>query len=101
MNNKKDLVENKIDLVGKRLKKSINSNRPIYHSNLEKDWLIKKNSTIMIENKIGNITVKDRGIALENADFMDVLRVKNVKSGKIIYGFAENEKSCFKKLNKN
>ena len=92
VNNKKDLVENKIDLVGKRLKKSINSNRPIYHSNLEKDWLIKKNSTIMIENKIGNITVKDRGIALENADFMDVLKVKNVKSGKIIYGFAENEK---------
>ena len=44
VNNKKDLVENKIDLVGKRLKKSINSNRPIYHSNLEKDWLIKKNS---------------------------------------------------------
>ena len=42
VNNKKDLVENKIDLVGKRLKKSINSNRPIYHSNLEKDWLIKK-----------------------------------------------------------
>ena len=23
---------------------------------------------------------------------MDVLKVKNVKSGKIIYGFAENEK---------
>ena len=101
VNNKKDLVENKIDLVGKRLKKSINSNRPIYHSNLEKDWLIKKNSTIMIENKIGNITVKDRGIALENADFMDVLRVKNVKSGKIIYGFAENEKKVVLKTKQN
>ncbi len=101
VNNKKDLVENKIDLVGKRLKKSINSNRPIYHSNLEKDWLIKKNSTIMIENKIGNITVKDRGIALENADFMDVLRVKNVKSGKIIYGFAENERKVVLKTKQN
>ena len=50
----------------------------------------------MIENKIGNITVKDRGIALENADFMDVLEGKNVKSGKIIYGFAENEKVVLK-----
>ena len=101
VNNKKDLVENKIDLVGKRLKKSINSNRPIYHSNLEKDWLIKKNSTIMIENKIGNITVKDRGIALENADYMEVVKVKNVKSGKIIYGFAENEKKVVLKTKQN
>ena len=101
VNNKKGLVENKIDLVGKRLKKSINSNRPIYHSNLEKDWLIKKNSTIIIENKIGNITVKDRGIALEDADFMDVLKVKNVKSGKIIYGFAENEKKVVLKTKQN
>ena len=97
VNNKKDLVENKIDLVGKRLKKSINSNRPIYHSNLEKDWLIKKNSTIMIENKIGNITVKDRGIALENADFMDVLRVKKMlKVAKLYTVLQKMKKSCFK-----
>ena len=82
---KNDLVKNKTDLIGKKLKKSINSNRPIYHSNLEKDWLIQKNSSIIIENKIGGITVKDQGIALENADFMDFLKVKNIKSGKIIY----------------
>ena len=101
INNKKDLVKNKTDLVGKKLKKSINSNRPIYHSNLEKDWLIKKNSSIIIENKIGYITVKDKGIALENADFMDVLKVKNVKSGKIIYGFAKNEKKVVLKTKQN
>ena len=92
---KNDLVKNKTDLIGKKLKKSINSNRPIYHSNLEKDWLIQKNSSIIIENKIGGITVKDQGIALENADFMDVLKVKNIKSGKIIYGFAKNQKKLY------
>ena len=93
--NERGLVKNKTDLIGKKLKKSINSNRAIYHSNLEKDWLISKNSSIIIENKIGSITVKDRGIALENADYMDVVKVKNVKSGKIIYGFAENKKKLF------
>ena len=96
-----DLVKNKIDLIGKKLKKSINSNRPIYHSNLEKDWLIQKNSSIIIENKIGGITVKDQGIALENADFMDVLKVKNIKSGKIIYGFAKNQKKVVLKAKQN
>ena len=99
--NKNDLVKNKIDLIGKKLKKSINSNRPIYHSNLEKDWLIQKNSSIIIENKIGSITVKDQGIALENADFMDVLKVKNIKSGKIIYGFAKNQKKVVLKAKQN
>ncbi len=99
--NKNDLVKNKTDLVGKKLKKSINSNRPIYHSNLEKDWLIQKNSSIIIENKIGSITVKDQGIALENADFMDVLKVKNIKSGKIIYGFAKNQKKVVLKAKQN
>ena len=101
VSNKNDLVQNKTEIVGKTLKKSINSNRPIYHSNLEKDWLIKKNSSIIIENKIGSITVKDQGIALENADFMDVLKVKNVKSGKIIYGFAENKKKVVLKTKQN
>ena len=101
VNNKNDLVKNKIDLIGKKLKKSINSNRPLYHSNLEKDWLIQKNSSIIIENKIGSITVKDKGIALENADFMDVLKVKNIKSGKIIYGFAKNQKKVVLKAKQN
>ena len=101
VNNKNDLVKNKIDLIGKKLKKSINSNRPIYHSNLEKDWLIQKNSSIIIENKIGSITVKDQGIALENADFMDVLKVKNIKSGKIIYGFAKNQRKVVLKAKQN
>ncbi len=98
---KNDLVKNKTDLIGKKLKKSINSNRPIYHSNLEKDWLIQKNSSIIIENKIGGITVKDQGIALENADFMDFLKVKNIKSGKIIYGFAKNQKKVVLKAKQN
>ena len=98
---KNDLVKNKTDLIGKKLKKSINSNRPIYHSNLEKDWLIQKNSSIIIENKIGSITVKDQGIALENANFMDVLKVKNIKSGKIIYGFAKNQKKVVIRTKQN
>ena len=30
--------------------------------------------------------------ALENADYMDIVKVKNIKSGKIIIGFAKNKK---------
>ena len=64
----------------------------MYHSNFEKDWLIEKNSIIVIENKVGSITIKEEGIALNNADFMGKIKVKNIKSGKIISGYSNGWK---------
>ena len=55
----------------------------------------------MIENKIGNITIKEDAVALDNADFMGKIRVKNVKSGKIIHGFAANEKKVVLRTKQN
>ena len=90
--NKSDLIVEKKDIIGKKLKNSMSSNRPLHYSNIQKDWLIEKNSNIIIENVIGNIVIKEEGIALENADFREKIQVKNLKSGKIIQGFAKNEK---------
>ena len=86
------LILNKDDLIGKRLGKSISANRPLFFSNLAKDWVIEKHSLIMIEKKINSITVKTEGIALENGDLGEKIRVKNVKSGKVLQGFVKNEK---------
>ena len=86
------LVIKKRDIVGKKLKKSISSGKPLYEDNFEKDWLIKKNSPIIIENKIGGITIKEEGMALEDADYMEEIKVKNIKSGKILNGYVENKK---------
>ncbi len=98
---KDNLVAEKSKIVGKKLKNSISSGRALYHSNFEKDWLIEKNSIIMIENKVGSITIKEEGIALDNADFMGKIRVKNIKSGKIINGYAKNEKKVVLKTKQN
>ena len=89
--------EEKKKIVGKKLKNSISSGRALYHSNFEKDWLIEKNSIIVIENRVGSITIKEEGVALNNADFMGKIRVKNIKSGKIISGYAKNEKKVILK----
>ena len=94
---KDNLVEEKKKIVGKKLKNSISSGRALYHSNFEKDWLIEKNSIIVIENRVGSITIKEEGVALNNADFMGKIRVKNIKSGKIISGYAKNEKKVILK----
>ena len=98
---KDNLVAEKSKIVGKKLKNSISSGRPLYHSNFEKDWLIEKNSIIVIENRVGSITIKEEGIALDNADFMGKIRVKNIKSGKIINGYAKNEKKVVLKTKQN
>ena len=98
---KDNLVEEKSKIVGKKLKKSLSSGKVLYHSNFEKDWLIEKNSIIVIENKVGSITIKEEGIALNNADFMGKIKVKNIKSGKIIDGYAKNEKKVVLKTKQN
>ena len=86
------LISNKLDIVGKKLKKSMNSNQLLKRSNLEKDWLIKKNSQVTIINNKSFVTIKEDGLAMNDANYMDMIKVKNIKSGKVIVGYAKNEK---------
>jgi flagella basal body P-ring formation protein FlgA len=85
-------ITNKEEVIGKKLRNNVRSNKALKHSNLGNDWLIEKNSMIMIVNDKASITIKEQGIAMENANYMEKIRVKNVKSGKILVGYAKNEK---------
>ena len=85
-------ISDKSDIVGKKLKKSMNSNQLFKRSNLQKDWLIKKNSQVKIINNKSFVTIKEDGLAMNDANYMDMVKVKNIKSGKIIVGYAKNEK---------
>ena len=85
-------ISDKSAIVGKKLKKSLNSNQLLKRSNLQKDWLIKKNTLVKIINNKSFVTIKEEGIAMNDANFMDIIKVKNLKSGKIIVGYAKNEK---------
>ena len=85
-------ISEKTDIVGKKLKKSVNSNQLLKRSNLEKDWLNKKNSQVTIINNKSFVTIKEDGLAMNDANYMDMIKVKNIKSGKVIVGYAKNEK---------
>ena len=85
-------ISDKSDIVGKKLKKSVNSNQLLKRSNLQKDWLIKKNSLVTIINNKTFVTIKEDGLAMNDANYMDMIKVKNIKSGKVIVGYAKNEK---------
>ena len=54
--------------------------------------MIEKNSEITIVNNIGPISIKVHGIAMENGDFEQQIKVKNVSSGEVIRGFVKNKK---------
>ena len=90
-------ISEKTEIVGKKLKKSVNSNQLLKRSNLEKDWLIKKNSQVIIINNKSFVTIKEEGLAMNDANYMDMIKVKNIKSGKVIVGYAKNEKKVILK----
>ena len=85
-------ISDKSEIVGKKLKNNLNSNQLLKRSNLQKDWLIKKNSLVTIINNKSFVTIKEDGLAMNDGNYMDMIKVKNVKSGKIIVGYAKHEK---------
>ena len=85
-------ITDKSDIIGKKLKKSVKNNVALKFTNLEEDWMIEKNAIVTLVNNKKFVTIKEEGIALNDANFMEKVRVKNLKSGKIIMGYAENKK---------
>ena len=85
-------ITDKSDIIGKKLKKSVKNNVALKFNNLEEDWMIEKNAIVTLVNNKKFVTIKEEGIALNDANFMEKVRVKNLKSGKIIMGYAENKK---------
>ena len=86
-------ITNHLDIVGKKLKRNMNKNISLQYNDLQNDWLIEKDTVVTIINNKGSITIRESGIAMESANFMDRLIVKNIKSGKILQVYAKNKKN--------
>ncbi|RUM50483.1 MAG: flagella basal body P-ring formation protein FlgA [Hydrogenothermus sp.] len=75
----------KIDLVlGKKLKRSIKKDEPIGFRDLEKEYLVRKNNNVKVVYKKGSFKIELLGRALENGEKEQIIRVKNISSGKVI-----------------
>ena len=86
-------ITNDLDILGKKLKRNMNKNISLQFNDLQNDWLIEKDTIVTIINNKANITIRESGIAMESANFMDRLIVKNIKSGKVIQVYAKNKKN--------
>lgn len=86
-------ITNHSDILGQKLKRNMNKNISLQFNDLQNDWLIEKDTIVTIINNKANITIRESGIAMESANFMDRFIVKNIKSGKILQVYAKNKKN--------
>jgi len=88
----KGFYTDKDQLIGRKLKQSINKGQIIKSRHLKQNWMIEKGQSVIISSIIGNVGVIMQGIAKEDGHFNEIIKVANNSSGKIIEGKIINEK---------
>ena len=80
------------DIVGRKLKSSVTAKKPIQARHLKPKWLIEEDDEVVIQNQAGGISVNMVGLALENGQYGEWIKVQNVSSGIVIVGQIKNKK---------
>ena len=80
------------DVIGRKLKTSVTAKKPIQARHLKPKWLVEEDDEVLIQNQSGGIRVDMVGLALENGQFGEWIKVQNVRSGIIISGQIKNKK---------
>ena len=80
------------DVIGRRAQRAINARQMIKPQYLTSVWMIEKDQSVILVNKLERIQVEALGTALENGNFGDRIRVINNKSGQKLLGIVESEK---------
>ena len=80
------------DVIGRKTNRSLSVNQAVRNRHLEMDWLVEKDQTVTIETQIGGVTVAGSGLALDNAQMGDLLKVLNQSSNVVVEGRVVSEK---------
>ena len=80
------------DIVGRKLKRSVTARKPIQARHLKPKWLIEEDDEVVIQNQAGGISVDMVGLALENGQYGEWIKVQNVSSGIVVVGQIKNKK---------
>jgi flagella basal body P-ring formation protein FlgA len=80
------------DVIGRKANRALSVNQAVRNRHLEMDWLVEKDQTVTIETQIGGVTVAGSGLALDNAQMGDLLKVLNQSSKIVVEGRVVSEK---------
>ncbi len=87
-----DIFPNYMDLIGRRAKTTIRALTPVFSRQLETDFLVEEDMKVTIIYYGEHISVQMEGIALENGQYGDWIKVKNTKSGRVVLAKVVAEK---------
>ena len=88
----KSFFNNKEDLVGRKLKKNLKMGQLLHPRHLYEKFDIKSGDFLSIVSNIGNATVTVSGEAQDSGNLGDLIKVKNLRSGKIVKGYIKKNK---------
>ena len=80
------------NVIGRKAKRALTINQIVRNRHLELDYAIHKDQSVIIESKIGSVTVVSAGIAVVDAQLGDRVKVKNNSSGLVVEGVVVSEK---------
>ena len=83
---------NKKELVGRKLKRNLKMGQILHPRHLFESYDINNGDIISIVSNIGNVSVTVSGEAQGSGNLGDLIKVKNLKSGKIIKGYIKKDK---------
>ena len=82
----------KKELVGRKLKKNLKMGQILHPRHLYERFDINNGDIISIVSNLGNVSVTVSGEAQDSGNLGDLIKVKNLKSGKIIKGYIKKNK---------
>ena len=88
----KSFFNNKEDLVGRKLKKNLKMGQILHPRHLYEKFEINSGDFLSIVSNIGNASVTVSGEAQDSGNLGDLIKVKNLRSGKIIKGYIKKNK---------
>ena len=80
------------DVVGRIAKRALTIDQIMRTRHLELDYVIRKDQSVTIESQIGSVTVISAGVAVDDAQLGERVKVKNNSSGLVVEGIAISEK---------
>ena len=83
---------NKKELIGRKLKKNLKMGQLLHPRHLYENYEVKNGDVLSIVSNIGNASVIVSGEAQNSGHLGDLIRVKNLRSGKVIKGYVKKNK---------
>lgn len=88
----KSFFNNKEDLVGRKLKKNLKVDQLLHPRHLYEKFEVNIGDFLSIVSQMGNASVAVAGEAKDSGNLGDIIKVKNLRSGKVIRGYVNKNK---------